>query len=128
MKASLRLSGTCPLCSRPLVRKTRRSDGNAFLSCTGYPSCKFAEDFDQHVDEVAREIADLRDEVQILRAQLRAQPMPGRRPSTSAIDISRELKLLVASVHPDRHQTPEAQKLAHELAVRVNALRSKIDG
>jgi ssDNA-binding Zn-finger/Zn-ribbon topoisomerase 1 len=31
----------CPRCGKPLVRRTQRSTGLAFLGCSGYPECRF---------------------------------------------------------------------------------------
>ena len=30
----------CPRCSEPLVERRRRSDGNRFLGCSGFPACR----------------------------------------------------------------------------------------
>lgn len=34
---------TCPDCGQPMALRTRKSDGNKFYGCTGYPACKHAE-------------------------------------------------------------------------------------
>ena len=31
----------CPKCAKPLIERKRKSDGQAFLGCTGFPSCKY---------------------------------------------------------------------------------------
>lgn len=31
---------TCPACQRPMVLRQRKSDGQAFWGCSGYPACK----------------------------------------------------------------------------------------
>ncbi|MEN9358739.1 MAG: hypothetical protein RL095_274 [Verrucomicrobiota bacterium] len=37
-------SNSCPKCSKPLVERKRKSDGQAFLGCTGFPSCRYVRD------------------------------------------------------------------------------------
>ncbi len=32
---------TCPLCGKPLVERHRKSDGGAFIGCSGYPRCRY---------------------------------------------------------------------------------------
>jgi DNA topoisomerase-1 len=32
--------GPCPLCGSPLVVRTRKSDGNKFIACSGFPACR----------------------------------------------------------------------------------------
>ena len=32
---------TCPLCGKPLVERRRKSDGGAFIGCSGYPRCRY---------------------------------------------------------------------------------------
>jgi ssDNA-binding Zn-finger/Zn-ribbon topoisomerase 1 len=59
----MRLSGNCPRCGELLVRRTRKRDGNPFLSCSGFPDCKFAEGFDPQVNRLADEITKLRGRV-----------------------------------------------------------------
>lgn len=105
-RAAMRLSGDCPRCGQPLVRRTRRADGNAFLSCSGYPTCKFAEDFDPHVAALAEEVG-----------KLRAR-------SPASVDLARELRSIIAAAHPDRW--PAAAELAHAITARLNALRDKL--
>lgn len=39
--------GNCPKCGKPLVLRSRKSDGNKFLGCSGYgDGCKFARALD----------------------------------------------------------------------------------
>lgn len=118
-QAATRLAGECPRCKSPLVRRTRRTDGNAFLSCSGYPACKFAEDWDPHVARLSEDVDALRSEV----AQLRSELARGRR-SSHTPDISRELRDVIAFAHPDRW--PQSSDLAHGIAARLNALRGRL--
>ena len=32
---------TCPACGKPLVERTRKSDGGTFIGCSGYPTCRY---------------------------------------------------------------------------------------
>jgi ssDNA-binding Zn-finger/Zn-ribbon topoisomerase 1 len=117
--SAMRLSGACPKCRSPLVRRTRRSDGNPFLSCSGYPDCKFAEDYDPHLNELADQVRVLTARVDSLQAQLRSQGT-----ARSSPDLSRELRAVIAAAHPDRW--PTAPDLAHLVVAKLNALRAKL--
>lgn len=115
-RAAMRLAGDCPRCGRPLVRRTRRADGNAFLSCSGYPECRFAEDFDPHLNALADQIRELTARVaELERGRSRGGAAPG---------LSRELRDIIAAAHPDRW--PAAAELAHLVTSRLNALRGKL--
>lgn len=35
---------TCPVCAAPMVRRSRRADGAAFLGCSRYPACRGTRD------------------------------------------------------------------------------------
>ena len=35
----------CPKCGKPMVIRKRRSDGNKFLGCTGFPTCRTAMNY-----------------------------------------------------------------------------------
>lgn len=121
--SAMRLSGDCPKCGAALVRRTRRRDGNPFLSCSGYPACSFAEDYDPHLNEIADELEQLKARVRVLERQARGQSAP-RTSSASGIDISRALRDVIAAAHPDRW--PGSPELAHLVAAQLNALRSKL--
>lgn len=118
MNAALRLSGECPKCRSPLVRRKRRSDNQPFLSCTAYPNCKFAEDWDPHVTALADEVADLRADMASMRAEL-------ARARTRGVDsdFDKKLRDVIVFAHPDRW--PNAQELAHEITTRLNVLRGR---
>jgi ssDNA-binding Zn-finger/Zn-ribbon topoisomerase 1 len=42
--------GNCPRCGCNLVKRSRRSDGNLFVGCSGYPNCKFVCDYNSLVE------------------------------------------------------------------------------
>lgn len=116
MTSGLRISSDCPKCTRPLVRRTRRRDGNPFLSCSGYPRCDFAEDYDSKLNDLVGEVDELRREVSALRHQVvRGGPRA---------EVDRELRGVITFAHPDRW--PDAQDLAHGVTSRLNALREKL--
>jgi len=48
---------------------------------------------------------------------------PARRPA-DGVDVSRELRDIIAAVHPDRW--PGSPELTHLIAARLNALRGKL--
>lgn len=43
--------GNCPRCGCGLVKRSRRSDGNPFVGCSGYPNCKFVCDYNSLVKD-----------------------------------------------------------------------------
>lgn len=53
-----RIASDCPDCGRYLARK-RTKDGREFISCSGYPACKFAESLDPHLQRIAAELEDV---------------------------------------------------------------------
>lgn len=109
---AVRLAGDCPKCNAPIVVRKRRVDGERFISCTRYPNCKWAGDYDAVLNELDAAITRLEQQA--------------RRGSSDArgVDVARELKSITALAHPDRW--PGALELAHEVTVRINALRDKI--
>ena len=111
----MRLSGQCPRCTSPLVRRTRRQDKQPFLSCSGFPVCKFAEDWDPQVTALGREIQTLRAEVEVLRQMCQQKPK---------VDCDPQIKAALAYVHPDRW--PNAAELAHGAFVRLNTIRATL--
>ncbi len=110
---AMRLSGDCPLCRKHLVRRTRKVDGGAFLSCSGFPKCKFSESIDPHISSLSEEIRVLRIEVRTLQSR-----------ADRKYDVDKELKELIFFAHPDKW--PNSQDLSHGITVRINALRGRI--
>ena len=43
---------TCDKCGKPMIIKQRRRIGGEFLSCSGYPECKNASDFERDGDRI----------------------------------------------------------------------------
>lgn len=107
-----------------LVRRTRRSDGGAFLSCSSYPDCKFAEDLDPHLAKIAVELNALRAEIAVLRADLANAKTHGGGGGASNSEIAKKLRDVIAFAHPDRW--PAASILAHGVTSRLNAIREAI--
>jgi ssDNA-binding Zn-finger/Zn-ribbon topoisomerase 1 len=69
---AVRLSCDCPLCGLPLIRKRRHSDGEGFLSCHGYPRCKFAEPVDAELEIIHQQFNVAESDASYLRDLLRA--------------------------------------------------------
>lgn len=74
-----RLSSECPMCSKPLRRRSRRDGSGEFLSCSGYPKCDFAETLDLNLQRIARELNAAKSDAEylegwadIVRAKIRA--------------------------------------------------------
>jgi hypothetical protein len=112
----VRLSGECPKCGSDIVVRRRRVDGSRFVSCVGYPECRWAGDYDEALERIADQLTDLRDEVKRLRA---------REPSAGP-DLSRALLGIIRLAHPDKWQGASAKQLAHEVTTRLNELREKL--
>jgi ssDNA-binding Zn-finger/Zn-ribbon topoisomerase 1 len=111
-KAVLRLAGECPNCGKPLVRRNRRKDNQPFLSCSGYPNCKFAEDWDPHIQEL-KQLFDRR-----------IAELENLRGTSNENDIKKTIREIMVFAHPDRW--PAAWKeLAHGVTARLSALRDK---
>ena len=106
----VRLSGDCPRCGSELVVRRRRADEARFVSCSAYPECRWAGDYDGRLHELMAEIDEL-------RRQHRASPH---------VDLDRELRALIKIAHPDKWQTADAKRLGHELTVALVALRERL--
>ncbi len=104
---AFRLCGECPRCDAEIVVRTRRADGARFVSCSAYPSCRWAGDYDNALAELAARYE---------------QQAPRQRPRGD-VDISRELRRVIAAVHPDRHRD---NPLATEIAKLLNELRDRV--
>ena len=102
-----RLASDCPLCGKPLRLRRNRSDGNKFWGCTGYPACRFTEDYEARSTELITEIATLKRELWKARneAEFARRNQSPRSPGTagSPTHIKRLLKKLVFQFHPDRN-------------------------
>ena len=110
----VRLTGDCPKCGSEIVVRRRRVDGEPFLSCIAYPTCKWAGDYDRTIDELSDQMMELRDENRRLRAS----------GPKADFDIDRELRSIIAIAHPDKW--PKAGALAHEITTLLNALRGRL--
>ena len=112
--AAMRLSGSCPKCDSHLLRRKRKADGVAFLSCSAWPSCKFAEDFDPHLNKLADELRDLRSQLADLRTEVRT--------SRNGASINKQVRQIIVYSHPDKW--PESSSaLAHGVTAMLNKLR-----
>lgn len=105
--APWRLAAECPVCGRGLRLRRRREDRRPFIGCAGYPSCKFAEDYDEVLVAIVAERDRLRREQDsLLEYATTLEDELEEARSEKGADVSRELKALVYRWHPDRH--PEA--------------------
>ncbi len=104
----------CPECGRAMRVRTNRRDRSQFLGCTGYPNCRYSEEYEPQAQALARQIAELETHL------TRAIQSGGRRRTT---DIDAELKRMIFRFHPDRvgETVP-----AHDVAVALNELRSGV--
>ena len=98
---------SCPECSAPLRERHNRTDGSAFLGCTSFPRCRWTAPHDAVADELARQVVELR------------RALASKRDDAAPVE-QRDLRALLAFVHPDRH--PGGRVDAHEVAVRISGL------
>lgn len=110
-----RLATDCPRCGGTLRLRRRRADGGQFLGCARYPTCPHTEDYDPYVAALAAQLEDLEAELADARRH---------RTATPSLDLARELRGLIALVHPDRW--PHATDLAHEVTARLTDLRRRV--
>jgi len=104
----------CPECGAPLKLRRPRSGGEAFVGCSAFPSCRFAEDFDMRCERMAERIAELEAEVEALAVV----------PLATGI-IAKELRAVIAVAHPDRW--PD-NPLAHAVTKELTRLRALVQG
>jgi len=103
------LTATCPRCRGELRLRTRHDGQGSFVGCSEYPACKYTADYDAVIHALGKRLyaAEAREHV----------------PALSLQSLDRDLRKLVAIVHPDRWQD---HPLATELTKAVNALRAKL--
>ena len=102
---------SCPKCGEDLARRTRRSDGNPFLGCTGYPSCRFTAPYDAREQALARRIDELEDELAGL---------------TEGGVSAKDIRDVLVWAHPDKH--PGGTLSAHDVAARLSQLFNRARG
>ena len=127
---ALRVSRSCPRCGDPIVLRRRKSDGRHFVSCSGFPLCRFAEDYSVHERRLAGRIEALEHEVTVLGARLAAVESSRRLRTEEDVVYVRDaladrVKALVVRFHPDRHG---GAALATEVCAALNDLRYKVAG
>jgi len=83
--AHYRIATDCPICGAPLAVKHTRQTGALFLGCTGYPNCRFAEDYDTALQS-------------IIASGLAHPPPRGVCPDRLLV----RLRGIVAQLHPDK--------------------------
>lgn len=49
MSEAIRIVKSCPDCGRPLVERTNRNTGSAFLGCSRWPECTHTEPIPESV-------------------------------------------------------------------------------
>ena len=106
-----RLDSKCPDCGSYVVTRTRRADGERFLSCSAYPECRWAGDYDEALQELAESYAQM-----IMEAR------SGRRDSGGISDALREI---IGLARPDKFPA-DAQAQANAVTAALNALRENL--
>ena len=43
--------GECPLCGRKAVKRTNKQTGEFFFGCSGFPECRWSEDWEHWVED-----------------------------------------------------------------------------
>lgn len=95
------ITDECPKCGEVLVVKVNRKNGQYFIGCSGWPDCEFTSRYDRALEEAVVDLETRKNE---------------------GINWSKELKALIAMVHPDR---PCDQ---HSVTVQLNYLRDRYLG
>lgn len=92
------LVADCPECESGQLRvRTRRADGEPFLSCSRFPVCRCAMPYVEGLAEIEDELDSLRAEVIRLRGQASAPP-----PTFSESAATEKLRALLVRFHPDK--------------------------
>ena len=104
----------CPECGRAMRVRTNRRDRSQFLGCTGYPNCRYSEEYEPQAQALARQVVEL--EAHLHRA-IHATPR------SVAPEIDAKLRRLIFQFHPDR--VGETIK-THEVTVALNSLRVEV--
>lgn len=91
------LVADCPECEGGQLRvRTRRSDGEPFISCSRFPLCRCAMPYVEGLDEIRGELEQLRGELRWLRTQ---RPAPQQALPEAAAE---RLRALLVRFHPDK--------------------------
>lgn len=119
---TIKIIDSCPQCSKPLLVRKRKVDNEPFVSCSGFPKCRFATDYNAPINEplkqAEREIAVLKERNARLITKAAKAP---KRDGWSAAALVREL---LYRFHPDRRAgaiTP------HELACTLNEMKQRLE-
>lgn len=113
-----RLDARCPDCGAHLRVRRRRADHERFLSCSRFPRCRWAGDYDSALQRLAADRDELEAALDAAIAELRE-----RRGWQAVPDLARELRNVIALAHPDRW---DAHPLAHEVTARLTDLRRRV--
>ncbi len=117
------ISTMCPDCGRSLAIRKRNRDGESFVSCTGFPSCKYAGSIDEtldrmqgRIDRIISRSKKLEDEMNKLR--FAQDPRSG---------LENILRDLIFKFHPDRNPAKlEPGNVVRELiAVRAEYVEAQ---
>ena len=115
-----RVSADCPVCGKLLQLRKRRSDGNPFYGCSGYPKCRFTEATEDAMQFLMGEMHSLRKRM----AELELDRSASSR-SSSEYDVAGALRDLIFQFHPDRNpQGVDATRVVQAL----NTLRGRVGG
>jgi len=114
MRPVVSVSYGCPNCGDDVSVRRRRADGQPFLGCDGYPSCRWTAPFSEAHQALADRIAFLESRL----ASLERDPPP----LIGGVTLS-DIRSLVSWGHPDRW--PNGHVPAHDLGVRLIALLNK---
>jgi len=115
------LTGICPHCKKWLVVRHRRNDNQPFVSCSGYPDCRFAANYDEQLQKIHSHISQLQQTIGELRRQLRSQQPRSHEPASRGRDDPL-FKQLLFTCHPDKWGN---NPIAEELTKLIVSLREK---
>lgn len=104
------------MCRGEIVRKSNKRDGNQFLGCSQWPSCKFTEAWDSDVAALCERMQNLESELAAVKVSIA---------NRNNADISKSLRTIIAFAHPDKWPS-EFHELSHGVVAQLNRLRGAL--
>ena len=86
----------CPECGCVLKVRRNRADGNNFIGCSGYPTCRFATGLDVTLEDLAYRM-------DLLEKENDRMSRSGSNGSGPSAEVRAIIKNLIFRFHPDRN-------------------------
>lgn len=95
----------CPDCGEALRLRRNRESGSLFLGCSGYPSCRHSEPYDEVLHDLVRQVVELEEHGEASRLRRRFRS---------------ELRELVRDFHPSRNPNGLDPHVVHDELERLH--------